>query len=149
MNTSCESTIDPDPGPAAVDSTADVTLRVNNLILMKLFYQHALGFTLLGEFPSAALLQTGQGWGQPSQMLGLLERSSALEPTPGSFRRLAFAIPGAKVETERKRLQRLGLRVEIVNGQSTGKKSLCFHDPEGNEVELVGFDSLRQQLLAG
>jgi catechol 2,3-dioxygenase-like lactoylglutathione lyase family enzyme len=145
MNTSCESRIDPDTRPAAVDSTADVTLRVNNLILMKLFYQHALGFTLLGEFPSAALLQTGQGWGQPGQMLGLLERSSALEPTPDSIRQLAFAIPREKVETQRKRLQRLGLRVEIVNRQSTGRKSLCFLDPEGNEVELVGFDSLRDR----
>src|SRR4051794_37981965 len=120
----------------AADSPRNVTLRVYNLKPMKKFYEDFLGFKLLGEFPSAALLSPGAGVNAQFQMLGLLQRSIAGEPDRSVTARIAFNVPISDHELERKRLESLGLQVNAMSNQKTGKRSLCFRDPEGNEVEL-------------
>jgi catechol 2,3-dioxygenase-like lactoylglutathione lyase family enzyme len=139
MNTQCEYRAAQRQGNAVVNPSKNVTLRVNNLKLMRLFYQYVLGFKLLGEFPSAALLQAGADSGEQIQMLGLLERSIGLEPEHNSVGRVAFNIQVEDHEFERKRLQRFGLSVDTMNHERIGKRSFCFRDPEGNEVELICF----------
>jgi catechol 2,3-dioxygenase-like lactoylglutathione lyase family enzyme len=140
MNTQCDCRTAERQGNAVVNPPKNVTLRVNHLKLMKLFYQHVVGFKLLGEFPSAALLQVGAGSGEEIQMLGLLERSIAAQSERYAVGRVFFIIPVEDHEFERERLQRFRLRVDTMHHETTGKRSLCFRDPEGNEVELVCFD---------
>jgi catechol 2,3-dioxygenase-like lactoylglutathione lyase family enzyme len=140
MNTECEFRTAPGHGDAAVDASHDMTLRVNNLKLMKRFYQQVVGFELLGEFPSAALLMVRDGAGEPIQLVGLLQRSHGVEAGHKPVERLALRIPVEDTELERERLRSFGLTVDTTNDKRTGKQSLRFRDLEGNEIELVCFD---------
>jgi hypothetical protein len=56
------------------------------------------------------------------------------------FDHIAFAIGLAHYEPERKRLESLGLKVEVREHAWIKWRSLCFHDPEVNELELVCYD---------
>jgi catechol-2,3-dioxygenase len=60
---------------SVVKALGEVALRVNDLQLMKLFYQEVLGLHLLGEFPSGALLKIAEGYGGHTQVIGLFHRS--------------------------------------------------------------------------
>ncbi len=122
---------------AHIKRSHDVTLRVNNLKAMKQFYQNALGFQLLGEFPSAVLLKIRDGSSDQMQMLALLQRSIGAGPESKAIERIALNIPVEDHGMERKRLQSLGLKVDETNHEAIGKRTLCFHDPEGNEVRLL------------
>src|SRR5258708_38823883 len=106
-------------GKSAVKTSCDVTLRVNNLKPMKRFYQNVLGFVLLGEFPSAALLRVGDAAGAQIQMLGLLQRSAGDGPEPVQLGRIAFALPVRAHKLERERLECLGLRVNAIIHEKT------------------------------
>src|SRR4051794_23068423 len=106
----------------AVTSTSHyVTLRVNNLRLMKQFYQGFLNCALLGEFPSAALLRAGVGSGTHIQMLGLLQRSVGPGPGRDAVNHIAFILSAPERELERRRLEALGIRVYEMNHNSGGK----------------------------
>jgi catechol 2,3-dioxygenase-like lactoylglutathione lyase family enzyme len=132
-------------GEAVVNTEHDMTLRVNDLKPMKQFYQDVLGFELLGEFPSAALLRYGDGSSEQIQMLGLLQRSLEVEPGLNTAGHIVFIMSIRDHELEAKRLQGLGLRVEAMDLGGIGRRSLCFHDPEGNEVELLCCDPVRSR----
>jgi catechol-2,3-dioxygenase len=119
-----------------VPAVANVALGVNNLGSMKKFYQEVLGFELLGEFPSAALLKVRTGCSPRGQKLGLLQRSS-LKHEPRKIEHVAFVIPVLDPQVERKRLEGLGLKVAALNLHGNERELLSFQDPEGNEVELL------------
>jgi len=141
MNTPCEFKTAERKNQAVVDTSNDMTLRVNNLKLMKSFYQHVVGFELLGEFPSAALLMVRDGTGEPIQLLGLLQRSNGSQAVHRPAERLALSFPVEDPELERERLEGFGLTVYTLVDERTGKpSSLRFRDPEGNDIELLCFD---------
>jgi catechol-2,3-dioxygenase len=121
----------------AAETIGNVTLRVNDLRRMKQFYQDVLGFKLLGNLPSVALLRLGDDYRGPIQMFALLQRSIGVGPEGHVARHITFRLPVQDPESERRRLESLGLCVNTTNRETVGKCSLCFHDPEGNEVELL------------
>ena len=53
---------------------------------------------------------------------------------------IAFTIGLPDYDSERKRLETLGLNVETKEHEWVKWRSLYFHDPEGNQVELVCYD---------
>ena len=132
-----------EPGPLQkhidepVDSAANIALAVDDLHSMKKFYQEVLGFELLGEFPSAALLKVRAGCTTRVQKLGLLQRSARDESTRKQVEHVAFALPLRDPDSERQRLERLGLKVAAMNLDGIDSGLLSFRDPEGNEVELL------------
>ena len=121
----------------AVKTVGDVSLRVNDLQPMKRFYINVMGFKLLGDLPSVALLRPGDDYRGQIQMLALLQRSVGVGPEPGVVRHITFILPIQDPESERRRLEGLGLCVGTTSRETAGICSLCFHDPEGNEIELV------------
>ena len=123
-----------------VKSLGEVALRVNDLQLMKRFYQDILGFEALGEFGTAALLKIANGYGGHTQVLGLFDRSVPVGPERTTVDHIAFTIALADYDAERKRLESLGLEVEVKNHDWVKWRSLYFRDPEGNQVELVCYD---------
>jgi predicted enzyme related to lactoylglutathione lyase len=70
-------------------------------------------------------------------MLGLLQRSVCSGPDRNTAGHVTFILSVPDHESEKKRLENLGLRVNTIKHKPTGKRSLCFRDPEGNEVELL------------
>jgi catechol-2,3-dioxygenase len=125
---------------SAVKALGEIALRVNNLERMKRFYQEVLGFEVLGEFPSAALLKVAEGYAGHTQVLGLFDRSVSVDQERTTVDHIAFTIGLPDYDSERKRLETLGLEVETTEHPWVKWRSLYFHDPEGNQVELVCYD---------
>ncbi|HET9359245.1 MAG TPA: VOC family protein [Vicinamibacterales bacterium] len=124
----------------AVRALGEVALRVNNLAQMKRFYQDVLGLEVLGEFSQAALLTVADGYGGHTQVLGLFDRSVPVGPEHTTVDHFAFTIALEDYESEKRRLEALGLDVEVTNHDWVKWRSLYFRDPEGNLVELVCYD---------
>ena len=132
-------------GQSPIKALGEVAFRVNDLSRMKHFYQDVLGLEVLGEFPTAVLLKIAEDYGGHTQVLGLFDRSVPVSPERTTVDHIAFTIALDDYESEQKRLEGLGLAVEVNDHKSVKWRSLYFHDPEGNEVEFVCFDpSLRQ-----
>jgi glyoxylase I family protein len=123
-----------------IKALGEVAFRVNDLPRMKRFYQEVLGLEVLGEFPTAALLTIAAGYGGHTQVLGLFDRSVPVGSERTTVDHVAFAIDLKDYESERQRLEGLGLKVEVKDHVWVKWRSLYFHDPEGNEIELVCFD---------
>jgi catechol-2,3-dioxygenase len=127
-------------GQSSIKALGEVAFRVNNLAQMKRFYQEVLGLAVLGESPTAALLKIAEGYGGHTQVLGLFDRSVPVGPERTTVDHVAFTIALNDYESEKKRLEALGLAVEVKDHTWVKWRSLYFYDPEGNEVELVCFD---------
>jgi catechol-2,3-dioxygenase len=123
-----------------VKALGEVALRVNDLQLMKRFYQDVLGFEVLGEFATAALLKIAEGYGGHTQTLGLFDRSVRVGAEYTTVDHIAFTIALGDYDSEKRRLESLGLEVEVQDHDWVKWRSLYFHDPEGNQVELVCYD---------
>ena len=123
-----------------IKALGEVAFRVNNLASMKRFYQEVLGLEVLGEFPTAVLLKIADNYGGHTQVLGLFDRSVPVGPERSTVDHIAFTIALSDYEPEKRRLEGLGLAVEVKDHVWVKWRSLYFHDPEGNEVELVCFD---------
>ena len=128
-----------------IKALGEVALRVNDFNGMKRFYTEVLGFPVLGEFGAAALLKIAEGYGGHTQVLGLFDRSVHVGPERTTVDHIAFTIPLADYDAERKRLESLGLNVEVQVHPWVKWRSIYFHDPEGNQLELVCYDeSIRE-----
>ena len=125
---------------SVVKALGEVALRVNDLPLMKRFYQDVLGLPVLGEFASAALLKVADGYGGHTQVLGLFDRSVRVGPAHTTVDHIAFTVARGDFDSEKRRLESLGLAVEVETHTWVQWRSLYFHDPEGNQVELVCYD---------
>jgi len=123
-----------------VKALGEVALRVNDLQLMKRFYREVLGLEVLGEFPTAALLKVADGYGGHTQVLGLFDRSVRVGPEHTTVDHIAFTIARGDFDAEKRRLESLGLGVEVETHEWVKWRSLYFRDPEGNQVELVCYD---------
>ena len=65
---------------------------------------------------------------------------SGLRPEHTIVDHIAFTIALGDFDSEKRRLESLGLEVEVENHDWVKWRSLYFHDPEGNQVELVCYD---------
>jgi hypothetical protein len=102
--------------------------------------EHVSGFELLGEFPSVVLLKIAEGYAGHSQILGLFDRSVSVNQERTTIDHIAFTIDLADYYSEKKRLDKLGLKVETRVHEWIKWRSLYFLDPEGNQIELVCTD---------
>jgi catechol 2,3-dioxygenase len=128
---------------------AEVGLRVRDLARMVMFYQETLGLEIVRAYPRHVFLQAGQldsplGRGGHPQLLVLFDRSVRLEIDLTTLDHLAFEIPLDEFESERTRLQGMGL--ELIEKTWAGDyawlraRSMFFDDPEGNTIELIAHD---------
>ena len=129
----------------AVRGLGEIALRVNDLDAMQKFYEEVIGLPLMTRFPSIAFFKIADGYGGHTQVLALFDRSQSpgYEGTnagTSTIDHIAFEIPLADFEGEKKRLERLGLQVETAEHAWVHWRSLYVTDPEGNQVELVAYD---------
>ena len=136
-----------------IRALGEIALRVNDLDAMQEFYENVLGLELMKRFPAAAFFRVAEGYGGHTQILALFDRSA--EPGETRFHRgtpqgmsadrstvdhLAFEIDLADFDTEKRRLEQLGIRVETAEHKWVHWRSLYVTDPDGNVVELVCYD---------
>lgn len=141
------------PRGTAVKALGEIGLRVNDLDCMQQFYEEVIGLEVMRRFPQTVFFRIADGCEGHSQTLVLFDRSgeargpNITRTTPhgvsqdrSTLDHLAFEIDLDAYESEKKRLEELGLPVETTIFEWTGWRSLYISDPEGNTVEFVCFD---------
>jgi len=136
-----------------VKGLGEIALRVNDLDKMQEFYETVIGLEVMRRFPKGVFFRVADGVGGHPQAFALFDRSEKTSgpaihrTTPdgvsqerSTLDHVAFEIDLSAYESERARLERLGLSVETRGFEWTGWRSLFVSDPEGNTVELVCFD---------
>jgi len=126
--------------PSAVKALGEIALRVNDLPRMKRFYQETFHLDVLGESERAVFFTIAPGHAGHTQVFVMFARGIEVSSEQTTIDHLAFTIDLADYETERRRLEGMGLAVEVAQHAWVQWRSLYVHDPEGNEVELVCFD---------
>ena len=132
--------------PTVVRGLGEIALRVNDLDAMQKFYEYVIGLRLMTRFPTSAFFKIADGYGSHTQVLALFDRSESLgyraaNAETSTIDHIAFEIPLADFEDEKKRLKGLGLQVETAEHAWVHWRSLYVSDPEGNQVELVCYDA--------
>jgi catechol 2,3-dioxygenase len=130
----------------AVRGLGEIALRVNNLEVMQKFYEEVIRLLLMKRFPNAAFFQIADGDGGHTQVLALFDRTGSpghqgTSAATSTIDHIAFEIPLADFAGEKERLEALGLPVETAEHAWVHWRSLYVTDPEGNQVELVCYDS--------
>lgn len=128
-----------------IKALGEIAFRVENLEAMQKFYADVVGLELMKRFPHAAFFKIAAGYGGHTQILALFDR--AAEPDYQGLRadqttvdHIAFTIDLADFETEKSRLEQLGLAVTTTEHAWVKWRSLYFTDPEGNRLEFVCYD---------
>ena len=124
----------------------EIAFRVNNLDAMQRFYEQVIGLPLMTRVPNCAFFKIADGYGGHTQVLALFDRSNSpgyrgTDAATSTIDHIAFEISLADFEDERRRLESLGLQVETTEHAWVHWRSLYVTYPEGNQVELVCYDS--------
>jgi|SRR5581483_7425096 len=130
----------------AVRGLGEIALRVNDLYVMQTFYQEVIGLPLMSRTPHWAFFKIGDGYGGHAQVLALFDRSQAagyrgVEAATSTIDHIAFEIDLSDFASEKARIEGLGFHVVTAEHAWVQWRSLYVIDPEGNEVELVCYDS--------
>src|SRR5215472_6954420 len=130
----------------SVSGLGEIALRVNDLDAMQKFYEDVIRLPLMTRVPNCAFFRIADGYGGHTQVLALFDRSNSpnyrgTSAATSTIDHIAFEIPLSDFENELKRLRALGLQVETAEHSWVHWRSLYVTDPEGNQVELVCYDS--------
>lgn len=128
-----------------IKALGEIALRVNDVATMQQFYTNVVGLELLQRFPNSAFFKIAPGYGGHTQILALFDRTGrpgyqGVTAEKSSVDHIAFTIALADYETEKNRLERLGLTVTTAQHAWVHWRSLYIYDPEGNQVEWVCYD---------
>ena len=136
-----------------VKGLGEIALRVNDLDKMQDFYENAVGLAVLRRFPKAVFFHVADGVAGHPQAFALFDRSErprgpmihrttpdGVSQEHSTLDHVTFEIDLSAYESEKSRLEQLGLSVETAVFEWTGWRSLFVSDPEGNTVELVCSD---------
>ena len=138
----------------AVRGLGEIALRVNNLDAMQTFYQEVIGLPLMSRTPHWAFFKIGDGYGGHTQVLALFDRSltsgfGGINAATSTVDHIAFEIDLEDLAGEKARLEALGFQVASAEHAWVHWRSLYVTDPEGNEVELVCYDTRVQEMGLG
>ena len=115
----------------------EVALVVENLQTMIDFYREAVQLKLMRQTERMAFLEIAPGFAGHTSVLALFKRDREADGKKGTLDHIAFSIALKDYESERVRLEALGLTVTAKQHNWVQWRSLYVNDPEGNEVELV------------
>jgi catechol-2,3-dioxygenase len=130
----------------AVRGLGEIALRVNDLDAMQTFYQEVIGLPLMSRTSHWAFLKIGDGYVGHTQVLALFDRSqtsgfAGINAATSTIDHIAFEIDLADAAGEKARLEALGFQVTTAEHAWVHWRSLYVMDPDGNEVELVCYDT--------
>ena len=132
-----------------VKGLGEVSLRVQDLDIMRNSYEEVVGLEVLRRDESFVFFRVADGYGGHTQNLALFEaadrdfleaKSPHLSPDQTTLHHAALNISLEDYETERRRLEGLGLKVRATEHAWLHVRSLYFADPEGNLLEFVCYD---------
>ena len=132
-----------------IKGLGEVSIRVNDLDLMHKFYEEVIGLEMLRREESYVFFKIAEGFGGHTQNLALFDatnrifietKSQQLSQEKTTLHHIALNVALEDFESEKKRLEDLGLEVRAVEHKWLHVRSLYFADPEGNLLEFVCYD---------
>jgi catechol-2,3-dioxygenase len=139
-----------DPSDRRIKGLGEVSIRVRNLDTMHKFYQEVVGLEVLKREESFVFFKIAQGYRGHTQNLALFDasdrmfleaKSEQLSLDQSTLHHIALNIALEDFETEKRRLEGLGLKVNATVHEWLHVRSLYFSDPEGNLLEFVCYDA--------
>ncbi len=133
-----------------VKGLGEVSIRVKNLDEMYKFYVEVIGLEVLNRGENQVFFKIADGYGGHTQNLALFSadnrmflhnKSPQLSFEQSTLHHIALNIDLEDFETEKKRLEGLGLQVEATIHEWIHVRSMYFSDPEGNLLEFVSYDA--------
>ncbi len=138
-----------DKSEGCVKGLGEVSIRVTDLDAMHKFYEEVVGLKVLSREDSYVFFRIADGYGGHSQNLALFRadnlgflrtKLAQVKPETTSLHHVAFNVALEDFESERRRLEALGIDVEATTHAWLHVRSLYFPDPEGNLLEFVSRD---------
>ena len=132
-----------------VKGLGEVSIRVRDLDAMHKFYEEVVGLEVLRRDESFVFFKIAEGYGGHTQNLALFEasntmfldnKSEQLNHEGSTLHHIALNVALEDFESERMRLEGLGLKVNATVHEWLHVRSLYFYDPEGNHLEFVAYD---------
>ena len=129
-----------------VKGLGEVSIQVRDLDAMQKFYEEVVGLEVLrrDDDERFVFFKVAEGYGGHSQNLALFEASNTLNPQESTLHHIALNVALEDFESERMRLEGLGLKVNATVHEWLHVRSLYFYDPEGNHLEFVAYDETVQ-----
>jgi catechol-2,3-dioxygenase len=130
---------------SAIKGLGEVNLCVTDLAKMRMFYVDVLGLTPIYESQKHIFLKVADRYeGHPQAVVLFNSKFKGVrvkpEITRSTLNHVAFEIPLKEFSSEKRRLEKLGLEMNEEMHREPHWRSLYFHDPEGNQIELVAYD---------
>jgi catechol 2,3-dioxygenase-like lactoylglutathione lyase family enzyme len=135
----------------SITGIAEIALRVHDLDRMRRFYEQVIGLEVLGEYENSDGTAIFYAVGTENNHLALFEeklmdwytrdKSPHIDPKLTTLSHFALSIALDDFESEKKRLEQLG--IEIVHSNTSSWlhcRMFYFFDPEGNLIEFNGHD---------
>lgn len=132
-----------------VKGLGEVSILVKDLDAMRKFYEEVVGLEVLRRDESFVFFKVAEGYGGHTQNLALfqaenrffLENTSIqLNPEQTTLHHIALNVALEDFESEKMRLEGLGLKINATVHEWLHVRSLYFADPEGNTLEFVCYD---------
>ena len=123
-----------------IKGLGEVSICVKNLDDMYKFYKEVVGLEVLRREESFVFFKVAEGYGGHTQNLALFEASEELSQEKTTLHHIALNISLEDFESEKRRLENLGLKVNATVHEWLHVRSLYIHDPEGNSLEFVCYD---------
>ena len=123
-----------------VKGLGEVSIQVKDLEAMQKFYEEVVGLEVLRRDESFVFFKVAEGYGGHTQNLALFEASKTLNPQESTLHHIALNVALEDFETEKMRLEGLGLKINATVHEWLHVRSLYFYDPEGNHLEFVAYD---------
>jgi catechol-2,3-dioxygenase len=128
-----------------VKGLGEVSICVSDLDTMQKFYEEVVGLQVLRRDESFVFFKVAEGYGGHSQNLALFENKSLeLNPEQTTLHHIALNVALEDFESEKTRLEDLGLKVNATVHEWLHVRSMYFSDPEGNSLEFVAYDATVQ-----
>ncbi len=132
-----------------IKGLGEASIRVRDLETMRRFYAEVIGLEVLRAEANFVFFKIAEGYGGHSQNLALFaaletdfleSKSQQLNFEGTTLHHIALNIALEDFESEKNRLEGLGLKVHATAHEWLHVRSLYFPDPEGNLLEFVAYD---------
>jgi len=126
-----------------------VSIHVKDLDAIQKFYEEVVGLEVLRRDESFVFFKIAEGYGGHTQNLALFQaenryllenKSIELNPEQTTLHHIALNVALEDFDSERIRLEGLGLKVNATVHEWIHVRSMYFSDPEGNSLEFVAYD---------
>ncbi len=137
-----------------ITGIAEVSLRVHNLDVMRKFYEEVLGLEVEQDLDDhsgrCVFYSLGIGDARDGQKMALFQetytgwierdRASRINVKQSTLHHLAFNVPPEDFESEKNRLEQLGIRI-LRSDTAAWMQARMFYfaDPEGNIIEFRSY----------